>query len=276
MYAIWAHYPMDDQGKPETSPLLTISDAATLLNVSKATIRRWTNEGRLRCSRIGARDERRFHEADLMAVIRRPETSAVGPGKLAEAPGPTSAASCAHCCLISHTAEQEWQSLGPEILNSLEQGAQVLVIEDAYRKERLDLLLAEHDLDKARLLDTHALRCVSIEESYFLSGAMLWDRAVAFVESGILEAKARGFEKILVVGTGSWAGEFKGEDVVSELRKYELGLERMLARHPGARVLCPYVATQVSAAMIVQAFETHPVVQIQSTHLPRLLQQTAC
>ena len=72
---------MNDHGSQAISPLLTITDAATLLNVSKATIRRWTNEGRLKCSRIGARGERRFRKADLMAFVSQPEAEAVGKGE---------------------------------------------------------------------------------------------------------------------------------------------------------------------------------------------------
>ena len=266
---------MDDHGDQAISPLLTITDAATLLNVSKATIRRWTNEERLKCCRIGARGERRFHKADLMAFISQPEADTVGQRKLPSEPRHPPAASASHCCIISNDIDEEWLSLGPEVLKSLAQGAQVLVIEDASRRERLEKLLAENDLNKSELLATHALRCVSIEDSYFISGSMQWDRAVAFVESAILEAKARGFQKILVVGAGSWASDFESEDVVSELREYELGLDQMLSRHPGATVLCPYAATQVSSAMIVQAFETHPVMRIQSTYMPRLLEQAA-
>lgn len=265
---------MDDERSQGASPLLTISDAATLLNVSKATIRRWTNEGRLKCSRIGARDERRFRETDLIEFIDQstPDT-AKHSDPLANSL-PPGAASSRHCCIISNDINEEWLSLGLEVLKSLEEGANVLVIEDSFRKERLETLLIDNDLDKGELLATHALRCVSVEDSYFLSGSMQWDRAVAFVESAILEAKARGFDKTLVVGAGSWASDCEGEDVVSELRKYELGLDQMLSRHSGARVLCPYAATQVNSKMMVQAFETHPVVRIQSTYIPGLLQHT--
>jgi excisionase family DNA binding protein len=41
-------------------PLLTLDEAATYLAVSKTTLRRWTNDGRLACHRVGPRNERRF------------------------------------------------------------------------------------------------------------------------------------------------------------------------------------------------------------------------
>jgi excisionase family DNA binding protein len=40
--------------------LLTLDEAATYLAVSKTTLRRWTNDGRLACHRVGPRNERRF------------------------------------------------------------------------------------------------------------------------------------------------------------------------------------------------------------------------
>jgi excisionase family DNA binding protein len=264
-----------DASNEAVAPLLTITEAATFLNVSKATIRRWTNEGRLHCSRIGARDERRFRKADLIAFVNPPEPTTGVPGApRAELP-PASGATPAHCCIISKNTDEEWATLGPQIVENLDSGAHVLVIQDPIREKHLENLLTRRGLNKRELLATHALRCVSIEDSYFLSGTMQWDRAVAYVESAILTAKARGFARILVIGACSWADAFAGEDIEGELKKYEQALDTMLSRHPGASVLCPYTATQVSAQMLVQAFSTHPVLQIHSTLMPGLSGQSA-
>src|SRR5947199_4975015 len=51
------------------SELLDIAEAAALLRVSEASLRRWTNGGRLPCRRIGGRRGRRFRRADLMAFL---------------------------------------------------------------------------------------------------------------------------------------------------------------------------------------------------------------
>src|SRR2546422_7743079 len=51
------------------SELLDIAQAAALLRVSEASLRRWTNRGRLPCRRIGGRRGRRFRRADLMAFL---------------------------------------------------------------------------------------------------------------------------------------------------------------------------------------------------------------
>ncbi len=57
--------------------LLNIKEAAALLKVSEASLRRWTNAGRLDCLRLGAKRERRFRRDDLMSFL---EERAASPG----------------------------------------------------------------------------------------------------------------------------------------------------------------------------------------------------
>ncbi len=58
------------------SELLNIKEAAALLKVSEASLRRWTNTGRLACLRIGAKRERRFRREDLMSFLDNREAPA--------------------------------------------------------------------------------------------------------------------------------------------------------------------------------------------------------
>lgn len=51
------------------SKLLTIKEAARYLNVSEMSLRRWTNSGKLKCLRVGKKNERRFQEEDLIEYI---------------------------------------------------------------------------------------------------------------------------------------------------------------------------------------------------------------
>lgn len=48
---------------------MTIKEAAKYLNVSEMSLRRWTNSGKLKCLRIGKKNERRFKEEDLIAYL---------------------------------------------------------------------------------------------------------------------------------------------------------------------------------------------------------------
>ncbi len=49
----------------EITSLLTTSDVARLLNIHINTVRRWSNEGKLRAFRIGSRGDRRFQQDDI-------------------------------------------------------------------------------------------------------------------------------------------------------------------------------------------------------------------
>lgn len=51
------------------SPLLTLRQAADLLNVAPLTLRRWDNEGKLPAVHIGSRGDRRYRRADLDAFV---------------------------------------------------------------------------------------------------------------------------------------------------------------------------------------------------------------
>lgn len=49
--------------------LLNIKQAASLLSVSEASLRRWTDSGNLKCYRVGAQKARRFRREDLVSFI---------------------------------------------------------------------------------------------------------------------------------------------------------------------------------------------------------------
>src|SRR5258708_11771559 len=69
---------MYNEGQPNCTPgggmtdeaeLLDIRQAAALLHVSAASLRRWSNAGLLASFRVGGRHERRFRRADLLALL---------------------------------------------------------------------------------------------------------------------------------------------------------------------------------------------------------------
>ena len=50
---------------PPNGELLTISEIARLLHAHPNSVRRWTNEGLLKCYRVGKRGDRRFAASDV-------------------------------------------------------------------------------------------------------------------------------------------------------------------------------------------------------------------
>jgi excisionase family DNA binding protein len=53
----------------DIASLLTTSDVARLLNVHINTVRRWSNEGKLKAYRIGSRGDRRFQQDDIAVFL---------------------------------------------------------------------------------------------------------------------------------------------------------------------------------------------------------------
>jgi excisionase family DNA binding protein len=52
-------------GLNEKGAMLTVREAARLLNAHGNTVRRWSDQGKLRAIRIGPRGDRRFRRYDI-------------------------------------------------------------------------------------------------------------------------------------------------------------------------------------------------------------------
>ena len=60
----------------KTETLLTVREAAQLLNMHSNTLRRWTERGILRAYRIGPRGDRRLRRTDVNRLIAELQTNA--------------------------------------------------------------------------------------------------------------------------------------------------------------------------------------------------------
>jgi len=59
------------QHDPTTGQLLNVQKAASFLDVSAHTIRRWAQLGKLKGVKIGSRGDWRFTKDDLLKMIRK-------------------------------------------------------------------------------------------------------------------------------------------------------------------------------------------------------------
>jgi|TARA_B110000908_G_scaffold170552_1_gene230482 excisionase family DNA binding protein len=247
--------------KVKVPALLTISEAADLLNVSKVTIRRWTNDGRLRCSRVGSRKERRFLEADLLDLVSNlQQADNKIPSRLVEPKG-------AHRCVLCDSSQQGWEAVVREIISHLTAGAHVTFIGDAARKKRLADAFLNFNLNLATPIKSGELSQLSVDESYLISGTFSGSRAAAFVESTILDAHARGFERTLFVGWSDWLTDGNNEHnelLAIEVVDYERRLDPMLERYPQATLLCPYKVAELPPETLVELLSHHPQLQLPS------------
>lgn len=57
--------------RSDPDALLTLSEAAELLNIHVNTVRRWSNQGMLKARRIGSRRDRRFRQGDVASLTEQ-------------------------------------------------------------------------------------------------------------------------------------------------------------------------------------------------------------
>ena len=241
--------------------LLNIAQAAALLNVSKGTIRRWTNAGKLPCSRVGSRKERRFFEADLRKLLAVEGTTRNLPSAFAD-PEPGR-----HRCVLCAESTHGWDAIVEEIIRHHEQNAHITFVGDAARLANLTNSVRKTGTDIEAEINRKNLRALSVEDSYLLSGRFSGSRAAAFVESTILYAKSLGFERSLFVGWSDWIHESAQLDkaqIMREVLEYERSLDRMMTRYPLATVLCPYAAASLPYDALIELASLHTEIQFQS------------
>ena len=241
-------------------PLLTVSEAANYLNVSKMTVRRWTNNGTLACLRIGLRKERRFLESELQKLLS---------GKRAGLDTALASSDNAgrHHCLVCNDPEHEWDAILDAVIESLSQRSHVIFIGDTDRRKRLISLLSAHGIDANSLISSGDLSLLSVEESYLISGSFSANAALTYIESRIMGALEKGFKSLLFIGYVDWVFSNGFDDagpLFNEVMTYEKKLNRMLDRYPTVTILCPYVLTRIDSKTIVDAFMAHPKLQLQS------------
>lgn len=49
--------------------LISLKEAARILNVHPETLRRWDNQGRLKAIKVGSRKDRKYRPADIVKIL---------------------------------------------------------------------------------------------------------------------------------------------------------------------------------------------------------------
>jgi transcriptional repressor of dcmA and dcmR len=204
--------------------LFDIKEAAAFLRVSETSLRRWTNDGRLRCVRIGGRRERRFRREDLERFL---------------ASGPVAAAAGTHVCGF-YTSP----------LNRARDAAAFLAA--AWVPDARFFLAAARDVqaDVVRLLEGAVRQELVVAEYEGSPGAQLeqWHTHVD-------AARRAGFSRVVVVGDVS--GGALGKLSIAELLEYETAFQgSIVARFP-VTTLCQYDARMLSGLDAAHVLREH-------------------
>jgi len=214
--------------------LLDIAQAAALLQVSEASLRRWTNRGLLPCLRIGGRRERRFRRADLLAFVERPPEAT-----------PTG-----HLCSL-YTSDIGRTRVAARLLGSaLDDGSACILAAQPDVREKILSHLARRRRSLRRVLETGRLTVTDYAGSVTAQ--------LAYWKTGFERATRNGARSIHVVGDGSGARLAKqGEGDFAALLEYEAAYGRLARRFPVSTV-CLYDARVHTGLETAAVLALHP------------------
>jgi len=267
---------MADNGARDT--LLTIEQAAKYLSVSKSSLRRWTNEGRLGCVRVGARRERRFskHELDRF-VARTTNAELTDTSDVPRMPGDPDApleylVACAeqgiprHVCVHHRDRDELWRLFRPYVDHHLGQDAPVVFIHDPDATSDVRTRLARDGWKVEDLERRDLLRLRTPAQTYLRAGSFSAERMIDFLESVILDYRSMGLETVLISGEMTWS--LTGAKGVEEMIPYEAMINGLLDRYPGATIVCHYDMRRLDPETHFQALNTHPHVHLPDRMVP--------
>ena len=245
---------------PEKQRFLTINEAAEFLHVSEVSLRRWTNSGKLRCFRVGGRNERRFQMEDLLAfmpsVYMGPEPQQVYEKETLDQTDSIER----HISLFFRDAEEQWQMLRPYILDHLNAGAPVIYLQHSTSPEELMERLRAEGLPLDKLIARGLLRVLPPTQSYLLPGRFEAQRMLDFLEMTIQAALEVGHKRILMTGEMTWS--LPATPGSEEMMKYEELLNPMVDEYPGVTIVCQYDLKSFDGIAILDALLTHPCVHV--------------
>lgn len=234
--------------------LLTIKQASEVLQVSEASLRRWTESGRLACLRVGGRRERRFRRVDLMTFL---EGSGPSPRPVA---GSASFAANddvllerlriprgSHLCELYESDEGRLRLSVPFVAQGVIQG------ERCY-------LVAQTEITGQILAGVRAVAPgvdAAIGEGRLIlsQGTQYPLDMLEFFREQFLECSARGVTAIRVLGEMSCFID-QGADL-DVLMEFEMRYNHSLGREFPVVSLCQYDVRRFSGVAVLHACKAH-------------------
>ncbi|MDE0284698.1 MAG: MEDS domain-containing protein [Gammaproteobacteria bacterium] len=245
---------------------LTITEAADYLKVSKTSLRRWTNNGRLACYRVGHRNERRFLLDDLVAFMGESVETDVqrdaGQVTVSDSPRPVDHVhqdTRRHICTFYRSPKEQWRLLRAHLLTHLSSDARSVYI---YQRDKQQLLswLASENLDPEELISRGVLELYTYADTYLKDGYFSTDRMLTFWQDIIARKKASGVKRLFLSGEMGWASS--GILGCEQLVPYEAALDAMLEVTPWVTVVCQYPVYQFSGSTVYDNLCIHTHVQL--------------
>ena len=234
------------------SDLLNIKEAAALLKVSEASLRRWTNAGRLACLRLGAKRERRFRREDLMAFLEDREAAAAPAAPASVRPTEVLLEGIAieygnHICTLYENDLGRLKWSVPFLTDGLRNGdGCFLIATKAVRDEILGHISEVWD-GVAQALDQSQL---------VLSDGIADGEAMCrFVEHNLVMATRSGMRSFRLLGDMTWCVRLGM--TYEELMAYEVRYNFDIARRFPLVSVCQYDVREFSGPAVLNALKCH-------------------
>ena len=249
------------QQSEDHESLLTIGQAAELLQVSQISLRRWTDAGRLKCYRVGRRRERRFKHEDLVAFMEGgevlPDDGITGAARNTQAQSPIDKATVnlegitieygKHLCSLYESDLGRLKMSVPFLSEGLRNGDICYIVASDYAiteitnglrrvYDQVDEAIKQHNL-----IVHHGEPSVSAMYSYF--------------EKELVHTTQSGQHMVRVLGDMAWFLD-KGM-TLSDLNDFESRYNNYLAHKFPVISLCQYDARRFDGSGILCALRCH-------------------
>ncbi len=247
----------------EQKRFLSIGEAAEFLNVSEISLRRWTNSGKLRCFRVGGRNERRFLVEDLLAFMPSMGIPAeVVPDETVASSSNTQETEYTerHISLFFRNQEEQWNLLRPYLIRYLSAGEPVIYLQHSTSSEHLMERIHAEGLPLDKLIASGLLRILPPTQTYLLPGRFDAQRMLNFIETAIQAALEAGHKRVFMTGEMTWS--LQGTPGAEQMAIYEDQLNPLVDKYPAVTIICQYDLKRFSGDIILDALLTHPSVLV--------------
>jgi len=233
------------------SSLLNTKEAARVLRVSEASIRRWSDSGLLPARRLGPRRERRFELSELEHFLGNTPGNRQAPLHVPPAVriGGASVPLRSHFAPIYSTDAGGLRLSVPFLADGLRAGQPCFLAATGPVLERYaKALTKDHAIDFEKATGSGRLVVMAGP------GATV-EESIANWEDKFAKALAAGATTIRVVGEMACERRLFASD--ADMMAYEEAYELMTRRFP-AVTLCPYDAREFGGETILRVLKAHP------------------
>jgi len=229
--------------------LLNTAEAARVLRVSQASVRRWSDSGLLEARRIGRRRERRFRQRDLENFLK-PGSSATPTRPEREVyVGGTGVSIHGHLATFYDSDEGRLRLTIPFLRDGLLLGQRCfLAAEGESHDAYLEALRHENGIDVDAAIDNGSFVVVAGPGADVESALAFWSQSMS-------DALAGGPTLIRVVG--EMASERTVFPTDEEMIKYEVAYNMIAKRFPTV-TLCQYDVRAFGGETVFHALRAHP------------------